>query len=173
MRCGADAFPDGSGVFPTRVRAIAVMQSHPISLRKPSSSLRDVRLTAVRTLKPDNAKSHQGTLPWPATYSRDTHLSLRYYTRRPASLETFYKRQSGVFVDFDTLITQTPAKMPVFQETSYNDRDLRVNPTKEPPLPRLTSQPPLATGGENRKYEVIIIGVGQGSSKFCADQLIR
>lgn len=147
-------------------RAIAVMQSHPMSLRKPSSSLRDVRLIAVRTPKPDNANGRQRILPRTSTYSRNTHLSLRYYTRRPASLETSYKRQSEVFVDFNTLITQTSAKMPVFQETSYNDRDLRVNPTKEPPLPRLTSRHPLATGGEDEKYEVIIIGVGQGSSRF-------
>ncbi|KAL6788886.1 putative phenol monooxygenase [Trichoderma sp. SZMC 28012] len=62
--------------------------------------------------------------------------------------------------------------MPVFQETSYNDRDLRVNPTKEPPLPRLTLQPPLATGGEDRKYEVIIIGAGP-AGMMCTLMLAR
>ncbi|KAH8203959.1 hypothetical protein TruAng_001901 [Truncatella angustata] len=48
--------------------------------------------------------------------------------------------------------------MPVFQETANKDRDLRINPSTEPALPRLTTQPLVNDGDE--KHEVIVIGAG-------------
>jgi hypothetical protein len=52
------------------------------------------------------------------------------------------------------------ATMPVFQERASRDRDLRIHPTKEQPLPRLTPPPSRAkstTGDE--ALEVVVIGV--------------
>ena len=48
--------------------------------------------------------------------------------------------------------------MPVFQETSSTARDLRILPSRAPPLPRLSRKPDsLNTHEEHR--EVVVIGV--------------
>src|ERR1700712_2820554 len=46
--------------------------------------------------------------------------------------------------------------MPVFQETAYEARDLRILPSRELPLPRLSSKSARSEDGE---YEVVVIGV--------------
>ncbi|KAH6988660.1 putative phenol monooxygenase [Ilyonectria destructans] len=50
--------------------------------------------------------------------------------------------------------------MPVFQETAHEDRDLRINPTIQLALPRLTTRPPLSTIDGDEKHEVVVIGAG-------------
>lgn len=47
--------------------------------------------------------------------------------------------------------------MPVFEETSYAARDLRILASQAPPLPRLTSRP---IGINKNEHEVVVIGVG-------------
>ncbi|KAH6643237.1 putative phenol monooxygenase [Boeremia exigua] len=49
--------------------------------------------------------------------------------------------------------------MPVFQETSNSDRDLRTLPSRALPLPRLSPKPDLSSGPEERR-EVVVIGAG-------------
>lgn len=53
--------------------------------------------------------------------------------------------------------------MPVYQETANADRDLRILPSRELPLPRLSSKP-VHLNGKDDKYEVVVIGV---SDKTC------
>src|ERR1700722_10850528 len=48
--------------------------------------------------------------------------------------------------------------MPVFQEAAGSDRDLRVLPSRAPPLPRLTPDP-AADQDSRERYEVVVIGV--------------
>ena len=51
--------------------------------------------------------------------------------------------------------------MPVFQETAHKERDLRINPTIEPPLPRLTPRPDLSAARDGiERHEVVVIGAG-------------
>ncbi|KAK7216371.1 hypothetical protein V2G26_004374 [Clonostachys chloroleuca] len=51
--------------------------------------------------------------------------------------------------------------MPVFQETAHKERDLRINPTIEPPLPRLTPHPDLSAARDGiERHEVVVIGAG-------------
>ncbi|KAJ4392728.1 hypothetical protein N0V91_011294 [Didymella pomorum] len=49
--------------------------------------------------------------------------------------------------------------MPVFQETSHDARDLRILPSRAPPLPRLSTKPDFLSGAEGRR-EVVVIGAG-------------
>ncbi|KAI9148172.1 3-hydroxybenzoate 4-monooxygenase [Paramyrothecium foliicola] len=49
--------------------------------------------------------------------------------------------------------------MPVFQETSNAARDLRILPSRAPPLPRLSPKPDLSFT-EEEKREVVVIGAG-------------
>lgn len=48
--------------------------------------------------------------------------------------------------------------MPVFQETAYVARDLRILPLRVLPLPRLTPRPHKHAESDE-KYEVVAIGV--------------
>jgi phenol 2-monooxygenase len=52
--------------------------------------------------------------------------------------------------------------MPVFQETSNAARDLRILPSRAPPLPRL-SRKPDDLGTEEETREIVVIGVGLSS----------
>jgi len=58
------------------------------------------------------------------------------------------------------------AIMPVFQETSNDDRNLRLLPSLEQPLPRLSARPRPSQDGID-KFEVVVIGVGQGQLQLC------
>lgn len=53
-------------------------------------------------------------------------------------------------------------RMPVFQETANQRREFRVLPSRELPLPRLTSQPDPSLSSQG-KHEVVVIGVGPKS----------
>jgi hypothetical protein len=48
--------------------------------------------------------------------------------------------------------------MPVFQETSNAARDLRILPSRAPPLPRLSPEPGFESSAEEKR-EVVVIGV--------------
>ncbi|TWU76299.1 hypothetical protein ED733_005576 [Metarhizium rileyi] len=49
--------------------------------------------------------------------------------------------------------------MPVFRETSNAARDLRILPSRAPPLPRLSQLPDFRNGSEENR-EVVVIGAG-------------
>lgn len=49
--------------------------------------------------------------------------------------------------------------MPVYQETSNAARDLRILPSRAPPLPRLSPKPNDLLKSEEHR-EVVVIGVG-------------
>jgi hypothetical protein len=49
--------------------------------------------------------------------------------------------------------------MPVFQETSNAARDLRISPSRAPPLPRLSPKSDYTSSAEEKR-EVVVIGVG-------------
>lgn len=53
---------------------------------------------------------------------------------------------------------QRSITMPVFQETSNRDRDLRILPSRALPLPRLSHRPDTSTISEDQR-EVVVIGV--------------
>lgn len=91
--------------------------------------------------------------------------------------------QAGATKTFSAPIAYTVflnrAEMPVFQETADASRDLRILPSRERPLPRL-SPLPFLDGDKSEKYEVVVIGVsvgfwlksynshyGIGSRQFC------
>jgi hypothetical protein len=48
--------------------------------------------------------------------------------------------------------------MPVFQETANATRELRILPSRAPPLPRLSPKPQLSASAEDKR-EVVVIGV--------------
>lgn len=54
--------------------------------------------------------------------------------------------------------------MPVFQEFSRAERDLRVLPLRAPPLPRF-SRKPANLGGSQDNHEVVVIGVSNTASQ--------
>lgn len=59
-------------------------------------------------------------------------------------------------------------EMPVYQETSSAARDLRILPSRAPPLPRLTKAP---VTDQEAKHEVVVIGVGQASTRPASNSL--